>query len=474
MPHQAAEIEAARAAPARAQFWDAGTGKSLPVLAQAADLSARGQVRGTLVLAPRGVHSNWIDHEARKHLDPACFGGRTLAWSTERSGSKEHRERAQYLLDSDQPSLVAMSYDSAMTEAGTLFLQRYLKSRPCLLACDESHRVKTPGAKRTKRVVAMSRHAPYRRVLTGTPTDNSPFDAYSQLLVLDPRAWHDLGCGTFSAFKAYFGVWEQGHASGGRQFQQLKSYRNLDRLREVMARYGSRVRLEEVIDLPPRTASRVYHEMAPAQRRAYDSLRTQLFATLDDGSEVTCALRVVLLTRLRQVAAGYVPGDDDRRLRLLADPNPRIAALLSAIEDHEGQALVWCVRDQDVDLVLAALRGQGMTAVQYDGRTSDADRETALGLFRSGKSRFFVGKPAAGGIGIDLVQARTVFNYSYDFNLTDRKQSEARARRKGQEHPVTVVDVVAERSVDEYVLKKLSEKNRVSADLLGDPDVALI
>lgn len=492
-PHQLAEFQVGREQPKRALWWDPGTGKSKPVIDLALDLAQRQILDRVLVLAPKGVHTNWVDHEVPKHAPEGAI--RAFAWSTEQSSRKWHQDTVRCFVDQipyqptleharrfgltpmfrKKPWLVAMSYDSAMTEAGTKFCQKFLKDWPCLLVVDESHRVKAPNAARTKRVLAMSKHAAWVRVLTGTPCDNSPFDAYSQVKIMDDDAWRDLGCSNFTAFKAHFGIWEQ-VCYGANPVPKLTSYRNLDQLKAVMERYGARIRLQDVVPVPEPRPSRVYHELTPSQRRVYDGLKEQLFATLDDGSEVTCQLRIVLLTRLRQVAAGYVPDDDERKLRLLADPNPRILALLQAVEDHPGQALIWCVRDKDVDLCLAALRSEygPKSAVQYDGRTSDSDREAALAAFRGGSATYFVGKPSAGGVGITLTQARTVIYYSSDFSLTDRKQSVARAVRRGQEHNVHVVDIVAERSVDEYVLKKLATKNHVSADLLGDPDVGLI
>lgn len=472
MAHQAREVEEALPLRARAEWWSPGTGKTLPVLAQAAELAGFAEIHRCLVLAPKGVHSNWILHEAAKHLHPHQLP-RRLAWSTERASTRDHRAAAAATLKG-HGALVAMSYDSAMTDAGTEFCQRFLKEAPAMLVVDESHRVKTPGAARTKRVRAMAAHAARVRVLTGTPCDNSPFDAYSQVAILDPAAWAPLGISNAAAFRAYFGLWEKGYnRTQGREYASLKGYRNMEQLQEVMLRYGRRVHLADVVDLPPQTRSRVYFDMTGPQRKVYDQLREELRAILPDSSEASCLHKMVLLTRLRQVAAGYVPADDDRVLRELvpADRNPRLAALEEVLEDHPGQALVWCVRDADVDQVLTRLP----SAVRYDGRDDDTAREAALAAFRAGSVRTLVSKPSVGGVGLTLNEAVTSVYYSSDFNLTDRRQSEARNYRRGQERPVHVVDVVAERSVDEYVLAKLGAKRQLSAELLGDdPDAELI
>ena len=47
-------------------------------------------------------------------------------------------------------------------------------------------RLKNPKAKRTKNILALSKRAKYRRILTGSPVTKNPLDLYSQCEFLDP------------------------------------------------------------------------------------------------------------------------------------------------------------------------------------------------------------------------------------------------------------------------------------------------
>src|SRR5690606_4920658 len=50
--------------------------------------------------------------------------------------------------------------------------------RPEILVCDECHLVKSPSAKRTKRVMTLAETADYRLLLSGTPITNSLMDIW--------------------------------------------------------------------------------------------------------------------------------------------------------------------------------------------------------------------------------------------------------------------------------------------------------
>jgi SNF2 family DNA or RNA helicase len=78
--------------------------------------------------------------------------------------------------------------------------------------------------------------------------------------------------------------------------------------------------------------------------------------------------------------------------------------------------------------------------------------------------RFFVGNPATAGYGLTLTEANLVVYYANDFNLETRIQSEDRAHRIGQHKPVTYVDILAEDTVDEKIVKALRKKINIASE----------
>ena len=82
--------------------------------------------------------------------------------------------------------------------------------------------------------------------------------------------------------------------------------------------------------------------------------------------------------------------------------------------------------------------------------------------------RFFVGQPRTGGYGLTLTEAHTVIYYSNGYDLEVRLQSEDRAHRIGQTNKVTYIDIVAEGTVDEKVLRALRDKIDISTRVLAE------
>jgi SNF2 family DNA or RNA helicase len=79
-----------------------------------------------------------------------------------------------------------------------------------------------------------------------------------------------------------------------------------------------------------------------------------------------------------------------------------------------------------------------------------------------------VGTPATGGYGITLTAASTVIYYSNGYDLEKRLQSEDRAHRIGQKKTVTYVDLIAEDTVDNKIVKALRKKVNIASEVMGE------
>lgn len=461
-PHQATALAATRDLRAYALLWEMGTGKSRVTLDTFAHALREGKATALLIVAPNGVHRNWITSELPCHwAGPPVVA---YSWASSRTANRAHAEAVRAML-APGPVIVAMSYDALLTPAAERFVGDLLRAKRVFLVLDESQRIKTPSAARTRTAIALSRRCSYVRILTGTPVANSPFDLYSQFRALDPDYWRPWGLGTFTAFKATFGVWRRAGRPGARQWDELVQYRDLDRLGRMVAPASSRLTKEAAgLALPPKLYTRRTFELSGEQARHYEALRTDL-TTMLDGHEVTAMIALVQLLRLQQVTCGYLPsGSSDVPLVSIPGSNPRLDLLREIVTDLPHQVIVWVRFRRDADLICAAIPG----CARYDGTTAAADRERALERFHSGEARIFVGNPAAIGMGVTLTEAKTVIYYSSSFSLTDRLQSEDRAHRIGQTVSVQVIDLVAEGTVDEHILDALATKDTTACAITGD------
>jgi len=79
-----------------------------------------------------------------------------------------------------------------------------------------------------------------------------------------------------------------------------------------------------------------------------------------------------------------------------------------------------------------------------------------------------LGIHATGGYGITLTAASNMIYYSNGYDLEKRQQSEARIDRIGQEKPMTYIDILAEDTIDEKIVKSLRKKVNIATEIMGE------
>ena len=84
-------------------------------------------------------------------------------------------------------------------------------------------------------------------------------------------------------------------------------------------------------------------------------------------------------------------------------------------------------------------------------------------------ARYLVSNPSVGGYGLTLNAASVQIFFNNSYNLEERLQAEARNHRSGQKaDKVTYIDLVAIKTIDEFIIKALKEKITISAKTLGE------
>jgi SNF2 family DNA or RNA helicase len=464
--HQRDILERTAFEPAFGLLWEQGTGKTKPIIDTAAVLFAYKKIDAVLVVAPNSVHRNWVSDELPAHLpDFIRPKVRTHIYRPASAKAQWHKSDLQELIKHEGLAWLTMSYDALMTDPGKTFVWKFLQKRRVLYVLDESARIKSPNTKRSIRAVASARHAPYRRILTGTPIANGPFDIYQQMKFLDEDFWRRQGFGGIEAFKAEFGVFKKGYNySQSQEFESLVGYKNLSKLHEMIKPMTSRVLKEEVLDLPPKLYSKLNFEMSKEQQKAYTELRDEMKTWLD-GEKITAALAVTRLLRLQQIASGYLPSMEEDEPHHVFPKNPRLELMKELTDDCPHQAIIWCRFRMDVDLIIDML---GKKAVRFDGKLDEEERDVSKLAFQRGDAQFFVGNPSVGGEGLTLIQAKTEFYYTNSFKLVERLQSEDRAHRIGQDTPVNIIDIMAADSVDSHIVGALRRKLDIASQITGD------
>jgi len=149
----------------------------------------------------------------------------------------------------------------------------------------------------------------------------------------------------------------------------------------------------------------------------------------------------------------------------------RLKELMNILEETEGKAIIWANYQKDVANIISNIKKEygENSIVDYYGLTPQEDRQDNIRKFQNDpECRFIVGTPQTGGYGITLTQANTVIYYSNGYDLEKRLQSEDRAHRIGQKKSVTYIDLIAEDTVDEKIVKALRDKINIASEVLGE------
>ncbi|HBI43637.1 MAG TPA: helicase Snf2 [Planctomycetales bacterium] len=420
---------------------DMGLGKTVQTLAAVELLARERGVERVLVVAPASVKYQW-ETEIQKYT------GRPV--QVVEGNAAERRARYK------QPTFYRLiNYETVVRD-----LQELNAWQPDLIVLDEAQRIKNWESKTSKAVKRLCSR--YAVVLTGTPLENKLEELFSIVAFVDERR-----LGPAFQFRHDHRVED---ANG-----KLLGYRNLDALREKLAPILlRRTRAEVLSQLPARTDTTVYVEMAAAQRPLYAEhqatlgriLQKKYLTELDRRRILCCIANLRMLcdsTFLLDHQTNVSPKLEEvaELLRELLGPEPHKVVVFSQ----------WEVMLRKAAEVVEQL-GVGHTILH--GNIPGKDRRKLLEKFRDDpECRVFLSTDA-GGTGLNLQAADTVINLEVPWNPAVLDQRIARVHRMGQHRPVQVFNLVTRDSIEERVLRTLEQKRSLLTEIFagGNDEVA--
>lgn len=468
-----------------AYFMEQGTGKTWTLLADAERAFIANKIDALLVIAPNGVHTNWVLREIPTHLecDSVCF-----AWPGQVSTKKEKAALAKlYARHFEKPTLriFTINFDAFVGKKAREFVEEFLRSFRVMVCVDESKKIGNPKAKRTETIIELGRMGEARRILSGKPLTKAPTDLFSQFDFLKPGL---LGTTSYRAFVAEYSVLLD---PGSPQMQGLirkmgpkavyaqinetdengnKKWRNLDKLAEMCAPHMFRIRKDECLDLPPKVYKQVFFELDNKQRGVYDLLKEEYeYTCKEDGT--TSFQAIAARSKMKQVTSGFININGEPKLVAEGD-NPRLKLLRELLEDEDRQFLIWSIYKQEIDQITGLLKELGISFVEYHGGVSTADRERAVDDFQAGKAQAFVCNSAAYA-GLTLTAATLSIYYSCNFDNDVRAQSEDRCHRIGTKSTVVYIDIIAAGTIDEDVQRSLHVKNAIADHVIDGRELRI-
>jgi superfamily II DNA or RNA helicase len=404
---------------------DMGLGKTVQALAATELLARERGVERVLVVAPSSVKYQW-DTEIRKFTDRAV---QVI------DGTAAER-RAKY----QQPTFYRLvNYEIAVKDLETLN-----SWRPDLIVLDEAQRIKNWQSK-TSRAVKKLR-SKYAMVLSGTPLENKLEELYSIVSFVDDRR---LG----PAFQFL-----HDHSIRDAEWR-LVGYRDLDKVREKLAPiFLRRTRAEVLTQLPARTDTTVYVELADEQREPYAEQHATLARLVQKKylSEVDRRRILCCIANLRMLCDSTFLFDKQTNVSpKLAEFEELLSDLLSS---GPHKVVVFSQWEQMLRKTAEVVERLGVGHALLCGNVPGKERRALLERFRDDpECRVFLSTDA-GGVGLNLQSADTVINLELPWNPAVLEQRIARVHRMGQQRPVQVFNLVTRDSIEERVLRTLERK----------------
>lgn len=466
------------------------TGKTKTSVDYAAMLHQAGKVNRVLIVCPMGVMGVWQD-EIRANC-PYRF--RITIW--DKKGRKKFilPPWGDAVLDFVIVNYDAFSAPGKRTKngrpsktSGRLWLRNMLRAwAPQLMVLDESHRIKSPSAKRTTAVVSVAwkQHrprdgewwveelVPYRVVATGTAVTKKKriFDLYSQWKFLNPEnpLVKDL---TLAQFKERYGVWKQ---VPGEKFERWSKNQNEPALRKYVHRDAFAVARDECFDLPSRT-DQIIHVDLDESAEVYEEMAREMIAQLESGELTEAAIRLVLDLRLGQITSGIVtttPTEEHPEKRVARIGTEKLDVLEDLLADlfEAEEKVVVCARWR-ADLTAIEGLSKKLKAKTFviRGGQSRSERDAQHKTFQRVEGpACMVMQPSAGGLGIELGSAATMIWYSLTNSYVDFTQSEDRIALSRRS--TTFMYLLARGTIDEIRYEANKEDGDVVRAVQASPD----
>lgn len=416
-----------------------------------------GKVKKVLIVAPTSVCAVW----PKEFNDYANFKYTVKVLL----GNKKSRIKALDDLDKfpfEALKVAVINYESTWRED---IFDRLLAFDADLIIADESQRIKTHDAAQSKAMHQLGDKARYKLILSGTPVQNEAVDIFSQYRFLDPTIFGR----NFYAFRGRYCV------MGGFNRKQIVQYRDLDALIKKEHSIAYRVTKDEALDLPEQTFENRYITLSKKERNIYDKLRRDSFTELDGGGTITATTVLTKLLRLQQFTGGFLVEDDAARPQLVS--RGKLDALADILQDYvvEGKKkLVIFARFipevmEIINLSNGIIGKYGMNTVSIYGDIKKELRGDIVQQFQTDPmTTVFVGQIDTAGTGITLTAADTCVYYSENFNYATYEQSLSRIHRIGQRNACLYIHLVAEKTVDELILKALAAKEDLAKSIVDD------
>lgn len=340
------------------------------------------------------------------------------------------------------------------------------------VVADEAHRGKSPKAKQTRAWWWLSWRAMNSIAMSGTPTDKTPESLWSIMHGVCPEEWPAKGPWIDRYCTKSWGYFGGLEVNGLRGETREELYKYLD---PRFIRRPTQVVCPSIAEKLPVQVRRV--DLPPKQRRAYDAMKKEMLAELEDGV-LLATDPISKLLRLSQLASAFGEVteetiDEDGKIHqsyVMTDPSCKADALMDLVEELDDDPVVVFTRHRQLaDVCAARLEKAGVPYGLLTGMVPSLERAQNVQRFQAGELAVMLCTLGAGAESVTLTRARHVA-FLQRGSLLQNKQAEDRVWRRGQDRPVQPIVFVGRNTIEESVMERGGDQEEAFQEVVRDED----
>lgn len=422
---------------------DMGLGKTVQAII-ALSLYHRTQTEiPSLIVCPTSLTKNWAREwkQFAPHLQTQIMEGFP-------------EERESYLKEIHQYDILIVSYGILQRD-----IEKYREILFGYVVLDEGQFIKnrmTESAKSAKLL-----QAKHKLILSGTPVENHVAEMWSLFDFLMPGF-----LGSYTEFRKKYVQCEEGEERDV-ALSLLKNKTTPFILR--------RLKKEVLCELPPISEMTYYCALSEDQQELYFTYAREMQKKLShlvekEGYHRAKPHILASLIRLKQICCHPALFEKDLHSQKRSEKYEMFRQLLDNLIKNDHRVVIFSQYTAMLQIMRRDFAKYHVPLYYLDGQTKRRIELVDQFNKESGAALFLISLKA-GGTGLNLVGADTVFHYDMWWNPAVHRQATDRVYRMGQENPVSAYNLVTLGTIEEEILSLQKKKKNLMESFQGEEDL---
>ena len=322
-----------------------------------------------------------------------------------------------------------------------------IKQQYDILIMDESQKIKNHKTQIFNAITQIKRS--FTVIMTGTPIENSLNDLWNMLFSINPSL-HELFINKIQPL-----------LSNNEEYSKAIEL-TINMLYPIMLQR----RKSQVLDLPKRETKTIFIDFSKEEAERYKKLVNIFSSALESGlSGRIQSIALEGLLRLRQYCSIHkIVPNSLLTTYDLADSKMNITHKLihESLEKNE-KVIVFSQFTSSLDELEKLFKENNFSYLRLDGSTTNANRNKYVSQFQNKNSniQIFLISLKAGGVGLNLTNARTAILFEPWWNPAVEEQAFARIDRIGQLQTTKIYRLIYKNSIEENIDKLIHKKQNI-------------